>query len=886
MRGRLQSGFAGWRGRREPPLLTKQADFETLLFNVPSLISTQNVNKYILPNGLTVLLETVNAAPVISFNIGVKVGSVWEADHEAGLSHLLEHMVFKGTKTYGAGEIAVKVEASGGELNAYTSFDQTVYFINLGARHWKTGLNLIKEMALDALIDPVELEREKEVVVEEIRRGKDSPHNQLSEMLFSTAFKKHPYGRPIIGFEKTVRGFPRDKVWDFYRRWYVPNNMVLGICGDFNEVEMKAEVERLFGGYANRPITRHPIATEPPLTAPLLAQKRNPVTGHYVNLAFPIPGFAHEDIPAVDLLAHYLGDGETSRLHQIVKEQKKLVNSIHAYAYTPSFPGLFIVDALVPKEKIPVVVPAIFEEIDFCRETLMPADQLKRAKLNMKSALFYEKETCEGTARKWMVYETTVNDFRFEETYLKKIDAVTSEDIRIAARKYLKKEAILAAYLHPEKDNSSLSLPGTGKRGKVSRTAIELLEETNGIKKFKIKPGITLVTRENNRLPLVSLRLSQSGGLRFETKANNGITNLTTSLLEKGTRTKNAFRIAEISEEIAGHVEGFAGRNSWGLSQSCLSEKLDTGIELFCDFFLNPAFGAEELAKEKTLTLEAIKNQEDSLSSLAFQKFQALLFKKHPYGMSLLGTKNSVARLKRDEIIAFYKKMRSTSGMVIAAAGDFKPEEMARQLSEGFSPFQSTGAKPPRIPREEPPRSPRREILKRKKMQAHVVLGFQGTTFFNPDRYAFEVLNNVLAGQGGRLFLELRDKQSLAYSITSVLTEGVEPGFFAAYIGSEPGKVEAALTGIQKELERVRTEKIPREEMERAKNYIVGNHEIDLQRNSAVAATLASNELFGYPLAEFEDYSKKIMAVTAEEVLAVTQKYLKPQSSVLTIIKP
>lgn len=850
-----------------------------------SLISTQNVNKYSLKNGLTVLLETNGAAPVISFNIGVKVGSVWEADHEAGLSHVLEHMVFKGTKSYAPGEIAVRVEASGGELNAYTSFDQTVYYINLGARHWRTGLNLIKEMAFDALIDPIELEREKEVVVEEIRRGKDSPHNQLSEMLFATAFKKHPYGRPIIGFEKLVRGFPRQKVWDFYRRWYVPGNMVLGVCGDFNEEEMKTAVEELFGGYENRPITRPVLPTEPPVQAPRLIQKGNPVTGNYITLGFPIPGFAHKDIPSIDLLAHYLGDGETSRLYQIVKEQKRLVNSIHAYAYTPAFPGLLMVDALVPRESVSAVVPAIFEEVDFCRETLIPADQLERAKLNMKSSLIYEKETCEGTARKWMVYETTVNDFRFEETYLKRIEAITAEDIRNAAQKYLQKNSLSIAFLHPEKDKISLTV-GNGKKAKNTQSKVELLEETDGIKKFRIRPGITFVARENKRLPLVSLRLSQSGGLRFENKKNNGISHLTASLLEKGTATKNAFRIAEISESIAGHVEGAVGRNSWGLSLGCLAEKVETGLELFCDIFLNPAFGAEELAKEKKLTLEAIKNQEDSLSHLAFQKFQSLLFKKHPYGMPLLGTKKSVAGFKREEILSFYRKIRDTSGIVMAAAGDFKSEELARQLSEGLSAFKTTGGKPLRVPKEEPPRSPRQLILKRKKEQAHVVLGFQGTTVFNPDRYAFEVLNNVLAGQGGRLFLELRDKQSLAYSITSVLSEGVEPGYFAAYIGSEPAKIEAALTGIHKELEKVRTEKISKTEMERAKNYIVGNHEIDLQRNSAVAATLAFNELYGYGSGEFENYSKKIMAVTSDEVLAVAVKYLKPQSSVLTIIKP
>lgn len=850
--------------------------------------SHQNVKKYQLPNGLDVLLEVNKAMPVVSLNVGVKVGSVWETEKEAGLSHVLEHMVFKGTKSYGPGEIATIVESSGGELNAYTSLDQTVYFINLSSRYTDLGLNLIKEMVFDAKIDAAELAREKEVILEELRRGKDNPHKMLSEATFSLVYQKHPYGRPVIGYEETIQNFGHDFVFDFYKRWYSPSNMVLGICGDFEEKQMRETILKEFGSIPSSKVIRPEIPEEPLPTKPRQVLLSNPIEGNYLHYAFPIPHFKHPDIPALDLLSHVLGEGDTSRLEQIVKEKKGLVNSVHSYAFTPRFPGLFVIDAQIPPQKVEKVLPAVIEEVNYLKENLVSTENLDRGKLSIKSSIFYEKETCEGTARKWILYETIADDFGFEAQYMDAIDSVSEHDIRRVANDYLSSDRSSIALLHPEGQKVKISLPKKITKNKKTKRKkpYKLVETVGDIQKFRLDNGIAVITRENHRVPLIAFKHACYGGLRYETPKTNGISQLMASLLGKGTKTKSALKIAEICESIAGHVGGYSARNSWGVSAGCLAQKMESGVDLFCDVLMNPAFTEKEFKKEKRFILEAIKNKQDELAHIAFEKLQETLFKKHPYGMSLLGTEKSIRSLSQGQIHKFYRHLINPKQMVITAVGDFKTTTLLDTLTDRLLQIKQTKKTKLKLKPEKPPTNIQKSEIKKEKMQAHVALGFLGTTVHSEDRYALEVLNNILSGQGGRLFLELRDKQSLAYTVTSLMIEGIEPGFFAVYMGTEPRKVPVAIEGILKELNKVRSDRVSQEELDRAKNYIVGNYDIDLQRNSAVASTLAFNELYDIELSEFNDYPKRILKITSNEVLEVARKYLKLDAYILVVVKP
>lgn len=846
---------------------------------------TSETISYTLPNGLKVIFESAPSAPVVSLNIGVKIGSVWETDAEAGLSHVLEHMVFKGTTSFGPGDISKRVEACGGDLNAYTSHDETVYYINLASLHLEEGLTMLKEMAFDALIDPVELDREKEVVLEEIRRGKDNPHNVLDEELFALSFQKHPYGRPVIGSEATVRSFDRKTVFGFYRRWYAPNNMVLAICGDLDPEKTRAIVLKLFGEVKELPIKKPEPVPEPSQAASRSERKAAPFEGTYLALGFPIPEFTHDDIPALDLLASLLGGAPSSRLEQIVKEKKGLVTVIHAQSYTPVYPGLFQIEAVVRRDSSADIVPAIWEEIDFSSNRLFPEEAIERVKMGIKSRIYYDKETCEGTARKWMIYEMTAGDYRYEEKYLKAIDAVTAKQVRETAKKYLRREsASMVALIPKDKPVKLAPLSRSPARGDGKR--FQTLSSHKEITCYRLANGLRVILRPNRRLPLLTLRLAGLGGQRLEKKQNCGISHLMADLMEKGTETKDVVKIATLVEEMAGGIDVSTGRNSWNVALTAVSQKTPLALDLFSDLILHPAFREEELKKERKNTLETIKNQEDSPAYLAFQKFQSLLFPHHPTGLPMVGTRQTITALKKEEIVRHYRKHLDPRSMVVTAVGDFETDIFLEMIDSSLGSFKGTALSTLRLKTDPPPRSIRRADIIKDKQQAHIVLGFMGTTLTSPDRYALDVLNHLLSGMGGRLFLELRDKEALAYSISSSTVEGIERGYISVYMGSEPGKLDRGISGILRELRRVQEDPITSAEIDQAKNYVIGGYRMDLQKNSAIASILSMNELYEYPLGEIDDFPTKIEAVTKEEVAAVAKKYFLLDSYTLAVVRP
>ena len=297
--------------------------------------------KKILPNGLTVIVQEMRSAPVVAVQAWVGVGSADESPEEAGLAHVHEHMLFKGTERRRVGEIAQAIEGAGGEINAWTSFDQTVYHVVLASRDFGVGIDVLADAIHHSAFDAEELAREKEVVLEEIKRAEDQPSRVVTQALFQLAYAKHPYRNPVIGTRERVASFTRDDVLAFFRKWYVPSNVTVVVVGDVSEDEAFAAVERSFGANAARETPARHGVIEPPQRAPRALVKHEKIEEAYFNVAVHIPDVHHEDVPTLDLLASILGQGESTRLLQRVKRKSALVNDIYAYAYTPIAAGLF-----------------------------------------------------------------------------------------------------------------------------------------------------------------------------------------------------------------------------------------------------------------------------------------------------------------------------------------------------------------------------------------------------------------------------------------------------------------------------------------------------------------------------------------------------------------
>ncbi|HEY8369201.1 MAG TPA: pitrilysin family protein [Thermodesulfobacteriota bacterium] len=847
---------------------------------------------YTLPNGMTVILQRNSAAPVVAFNVWVKVGSTDETDSEAGIAHVIEHMLFKGTTTRPVGRIAQEIEGAGGEINAFTTFDHTVYHIVIASRYASTALDVLADAMQNSTFDPDEYARERRVVLEEILRAEDSPERQVSNALFRTVFEKHPYGRPVIGYSHVVANYPRDAIYAFYKKWYKPNNMTLVVVGDFDPEALRPEIEKAFGGFQAAPLPPRAKPVEPRQTAYRGTVLARPVNRTYLNFGWHIPSVKSDDVFALDVLAQILGQGESSRLYQEVKVEKELVHSIYAYAYTPEDPGLFSIGMTLDADKVEDAARAALAEAFRLRHDLVTPFELRKAKTNIESEFVYTRETVEGQARNLGYFQTVIGDIGYQKTYLDRVAQVTAEDVRRVARTYLTPEGLSAALLLPEAEKDRATADDLGRIAREAYAAAEQAAVRAGaqasdgeVTKVVLDNGLTVLVKEAHAVPIVSLRLVFLGGLRFETEQTAGLNNFLAGMLTKGTTNRSALEIAREIESIAGTIDGDSGKNTFGVSATLLSKYLEEGLDLFADVALNPSFPETEIAKRRRDVLAAIKAQEDNPSSYAFRVFYRALFPDHPYGLDTLGTETSVKAITRQDLVNFYATYAVPNNAVLAVVGDVSTPDILARIQETFGRWPRKATTLP-DPAPQAPHGPTIVEEHKPKAQAQIVMGNIGTTFDDPDKYALQVMNAVLSGQGGRLFFELRDKESLAYALTSFSAEGLEPGAFGVYMGTAPDKVPAAIAGLERELTRIRTEKVSPEELQRAKRYLIGSFEIDLQRGSAVALNLALNELYGLGYDEYRRYAARVNAVTADDVLRVAQKYIHPDRFTRVIVRP
>ena len=852
--------------------------------------------EYQLDNGLSVILQEDHSAPVVALQAWVAVGSADERDHEAGLAHVHEHMLFKGTDTRGVGDIAATIESTGGIINAWTSYDQTVYHIVTASRFVDTGLSVLSDALQHSSFEENELNRELEVIQEEIKRSLDSPGRVLSQSLFRTAFETHPYGLPIIGSEESVNSFSRDDVVAFFEHWYRPSNVTLVIVGDFDETAMRARIEAEFGGFPANPIERAPRAVEPPQPELRSVLTFQDVQEGHLAVGFHVPGLSDEDVPALELLSILLGQGEGSILFQELKRHRRLATDVYAYLYTPRDPGLFMVGANfigVDDPKDPVeVLDALLEQVFRLRHVPVSSTDLRRVRTTLESETVYERETVQGRANRLGYFRVVAGDLSFERRFLDLVAQVSPQDLGRVAREYLRPENMTVAFVLPEElrelATEARIATQVDEQYRLSETLaaeVALEPDEHGVIRHRFPGGLTLLIQEDHTVPLVAVRAVFPGGLRFEDDVTNGVNTFVAELLTAGTDTLSAREIAQSMETMAGSLAGFSGRSSIGMQMEVLSHEFESALDLFSQCIVHSALPIDEVERIRGQILAEIAAQEDNLAGSAFRQFNRVLFEGHPFQLDVLGTPGSIESMTVEDLRDFYTEHLRPSYMTLAVVGDVDPMAVYGNIERVFDVTTPAEELDVQIP-EASSRERQEVITYRERQQAHLVLGFRGVMIPDPDRWPLEVLAAILSGQGGRLFFELRDRQSLAYSVAAFNLVGVDGGYFATYIATSPNKIEEAISSMEREIARLQEELVSQEELERAQRSLVGHREISMQRGANRAAYLAFDEAYGLGYDDHYRHAEEILAVTEEDVRRVSREYLNLENGVLSIIQP
>ena len=846
-------------------------------------------SQHILSNDLTVIVQPVPNASVVALHLWVKVGSANEEEHEAGISHFIEHLLFKGTSRRGVGDIAQDVESAGGEINAYTSYDQTVFHVTIAKPFLDIGLDVLSDMITNSVFDKGEIDLERQVVFDEILRGTDDPHKRVNETLMATAYQHHPYRRPVIGFRETVQTFDAALITRYFSRWYIPSNATLIAVGDVDVQDLMPRINARFGAWRGGSTPQIFLPMEPKQTSLRTKIVTDGITDAHVQIAFHIPALVHDDVPGLDLLSVVLGQGEASRLELELKSRRSLVRSIYCYTLTPRFPGVLIIGAVADSNTVDRLIPAIFAECSTITRHAITSDELKRAKITVASDSVYEKETVDGLARRIGYFHSVAGDLLHERRFYELAEKMTVTDIRDIAKRHLLPENATAAILLPRRQASRWSDRRT--RALVRR-AVDQKKEPKAtpmgrqVNRYRLRNGVRLLTLVDRNVALVSARAVLLGGTLVERKQVSGLTQLLSRMLTRGTQNRSTAELAQEVESRAGSLYGFAGRHSFGLRLDILSRFALEGLDLFCDCLETPTFPTIELTQQRRLAQDAIRNTDDHPSTVAFNLFHRTLYGNHPYSRDQLGTLASIRSISRQHLVRYYHDYAKTDNLVIAIAGDIDSDQVADWLDKRFASLTGKSLRPSKRPMIPPLDTVRSISAATEKNQAHLIIGFLGTTLKNPDRYHLEVVAALLAGQGGILFKELRDRLGLAYHVTAVSQDGLDPGYVVIYLACDIANIKRAEDKIAEILRDLRTTPIDPRQLERAKKHLIGVNAIEMQKFSAKTSVMAYQELYGLTENELDHYSDLIDAVSPDDVSAAIARYLSPDRYVRTILAP
>jgi len=833
----------------------------------------------VLKNGLTILVRESHASKVVSCQVLVKTGSIFEGSRMGGgLSHYLEHVVSGGTTSkYTEAEIADKIQAIGGATNAYTTYDHTVYFVNTTGNNYRTALDLLLAYVTDCQFNEREYQREKPVIVQEFQMGENDPSRQLWQSFAAAAYRQHPVRYPVIGERDVFLEMDKDDLISHYRRWYSPENIVIAVAG---HVDKKAVLDTVLESVGALKRTENPpyvLPSEPRQLSPQRVEKTM-ATARLTKalLGFRTVPLSDPDFYALDVLAVVMGDGRTSMLYRSLKDEKRLVLSVGAGSWTPHFvEGQLTVSMSLSPEHQAQALEAVWEVIETVKKKSVTEAALTRAKNKLMADHIFGSESVENQASQLASDWVATGDPYFSDKYVERTRQVTREDIKRVAAKYFKKENMTLAVVSPP---SGISDQSAVQAVRASETEIQ---------KQVLSNGMTLLLKKLGTTPIVSFEFVAKGGLRFEPRDKSGISNFMTGLLTKGTKRRSKLEIAETLEDIGGSIGTSSGQNTVGISVSVLKEHFDIALDVLADVVLNPIFPDEEIEKQREDTILAIKRLDEQWTTEISRLFNRRYYHKHPYRNDRLGTQGTVEGITKTDIRGFYEHIMKANNAVLAVFGDIDVDKIASRIEKAFKGLNPGTLEKPIIEVETTNIEKEETFVTfNEKSSAAILVGYNGLTFDDPDAPVVDVLDAVVSGIGypsGWLHEALRGgEKSLVYFVHAYPAFGIDGGYFGVMTQTTPENYDEVLEIILDRMALTQHKEIGPEELEQAKNMCITMHELGLETIGEQASSAALNEMVGLGFDYDKTYSTRIEVVTAADALRVAERLFSQHLIVAT----
>ncbi|MDY3880846.1 MAG: pitrilysin family protein [Desulfovibrio piger] len=829
-----------------------------------------------LKNGLTVYIIRDSRFPLVCTRLYVGTGSANETAEQAGISHVLEHMVFKGTEKRPKGQVARDVESLGGYLNAATSFDKTWYITDMPAKHWKTGMDVVKDMAFHPSLDPAELEAEKDVIVSELKGGDDTPTRRLFEDLQVAGLAHTVYGRPIIGFEKTIRAVTADDLRAYIRTWYQPQNMMLLVAGDIDPKAVLTHAEELFGDLKNDAILPEPapVRLEGAAGGPRVEVTRGPWNKVYLGIALPAPALGDQRSIDLDVLAYALGGDGTSQFYRKYRYEKQLVDSISVGNMSLDRAGLFYMVAQLDADKVEPFWQEFTRDLAALDAGKITPDVIERARFNYEDGMDRASETLDGLTSWKATVQFELGGPQGEANVRHALAAVDSARLRQAQDLWLRPDQVRVRVLAPEKaqlpDLDAILQRNWPAPAAERQKAAAAAEKVGKREIVDLGQGRTVILQPDRTIPYVSLEILRPGGNALLKPADQGLAQLTAATLTDGCGTRDLDAMERFVAERAASLSASAGVQSFTVSLTGPARFNADYFALLGDLLHKPTFAEKDVRRQADTLKAALVRRQDNPMSFMGSKINGFLFPGgQPYGFDGLGTAENQNRFGPGDVQAFWKQ-QNAQPWILSVAGDFDREKVlafARSLpvptaSAVDVPQPSWGADK-RLPLSLPGRQ-----------QAHLLLAFHAVPLDHPDAPALMLLESVLSGQSGLLFNKLRDEQGLGYTVTAFYRSLPKAGFMAFYIGTTPRNLDVARQGFSGIIKDIKTDLLPADLLAKGLNRMEGSYYRGRQSLGARADEAASERLLGQP----QDFQKRLLEkaakVTPEQLREVARKYL------------
>ena len=858
----------------------------------PMATVADGVSKKVLPNGMTVLVKEVHSAPVVAVNSWVKVGSVDELEKEKGITHFIEHMLFKGTEKLKVGELDKRIKAAGGYNNAHTRYESTDFIDVLPSDKFGEALETMADALQHSTFDATELDHERKVVLEELHRAQDNPGFEAWNKLTHLVFEKHPYKYPVIGYKDLLVTMSRDDLAGYWKKWYRPQNIVFVVVGDVKAAEVHAQVAKALGSWKASSAKAVPFPAEAAPKALKLEEFSGDIETTMAILGVPGPAELDPDAPAVDMALAILGQGLSSRLNQSVREKQQLVQDVSSGMFNGQSPGLIYLWADLEAGQVKDAMKAMWAEVERMKAEPVSTDELARQMIKIEHEEAGERMSMEGMAGKLGYYEC-LGDYKLSDTLTQKLRAVSAKDVMRVMNKYFQVQKSNIVIYRPSK-SKAIGLSAADWNKSLAAVSFSpdkpvAAKKDGALSRFEFANGLTLIVKPIRHTPLIAMQALLPGGAKQDPDGKAGAFNLLGRLLIKGAPGMDAAQIADRLDDLGASLSPYADADRFALTGQMLSSKFEETLELAGNLLRHGTLPADELEKERERVLKSIKDKSDQADDYVGDVFNGLFFKGTPFELPIEGTAKSVKAVKREDLLALQSQYLVPDQMLIVLTGDVDPEQARHVVEKVFGAARwAKSGKTPKMPVVKAlAAKAQRAQEKLNKKQAHVILGWPSMKPTDPDYYAARLLNSVFGeGMDSRLFVEVRDKRALCYTVNAFMDRRSDAGAWRVYVGTQPENEKKAIEVVLSVAKDLAENGVTAEELKAAKAYSKGIFQVARQDFSTEARILANYEFWGLGAGEVDRMPAKVDAVTLADVKRVAKKYLLTDKTSIAVIRP